>query len=68
VAAAEPLEVFVEVFAETDVGELGGTVVMVRGGHQFQLTENLFWGAGVGTGLRRGSPDVTATTGLTWLF
>jgi hypothetical protein len=62
------LELFGEVFAESPIDDWDGTEVVLRGGFQYLLSESLLWGGGLGTGLRRGSPDLTVTTGLTWLF
>jgi hypothetical protein len=65
---ADSLELFGEVYAESPHDDWSATEVVLRGGFQMTLTDWLLWGVGLGTGLRRAGPDLTATTGITWAF
>ncbi|MFN7137746.1 MAG: hypothetical protein ACK4UN_00230 [Limisphaerales bacterium] len=64
----ERWQLFTEVFAESDTNDFSDTVLMGRAGFQTQIASRLLYSAAAGTGLRRGSPDFTATTGFTFLF
>jgi hypothetical protein len=64
----DSLELFSEIYAESPHDDWDETLLLVRGGWQLAFTENILWGTGLGTGLRRGNPDLTATTGITWTF
>jgi hypothetical protein len=64
----DSLELFAEVFVESPPDDWDAAEVVARGGFQLALTDWLRWGTGLGTGLRSGSPDLTATTGITWAF
>jgi hypothetical protein len=64
----DPLELFGEIFAESPIKDWNGTELLLRAGFQLGVTKTLSWGLAAGTGLRSGSPDLTATTGLTWAY
>jgi hypothetical protein len=65
---SDSLELFSEIYAESPHDDWDETLLLLRGGWQLAFTENILWGTGLGTGLRRGNPDLTATTGITWTF
>lgn len=65
---SKSLELFGEVFAESPHDDWDESQVVVRAGFQLVWNESVLWGAGLGTGLRGNGPDLTTTTGVTWLF
>ncbi len=65
----DTLQAVGEVFAEDEVGRGGGTAVQYNAGFRWQAVDGLVVDAAVGSRIcGDGTPDFTATVGLTWAF